>query len=60
VTKGKRRRRGVVAFVAAVAGISLAAPYVLNQTAGPASALAKKYPRNPITAINNGIHKGSS
>jgi hypothetical protein len=55
----KKRRRGVVAFVGLVAGISLAAPYVLNQAAGPNSALASKFPRNPLTAVNNGIHKGS-
>lgn len=52
----KRKRRGVLAFVGVVAGISLLAPYALNQLSG---ALASKYPRNPVTTINNGIHKGS-
>lgn len=55
----KKRRRGVIAFVGLVAGISLAAPYVLNSVAGSNSSLANKFPRNPLTAVNNGIHKGS-
>jgi hypothetical protein len=53
----KRRRRGVVAFVGLVAGISLAAPYALNQAS---KALAAKWPNNPVTTLNTGIHKGES
>lgn len=46
-----------MAFVGLVAGISLAAPYVLNQSS---KALANKWPNNPVTTLNNGIHKGES
>lgn len=53
----RRKRRGVLAFVGVVAGISLLAPYALNQAS---KALSTKYPNNPVTTINNGIHKGSS
>lgn len=53
----RRKRRGVLAFVGLVAGISLAAPYALNQTS---KALASRWPRNPITSLNTGIHKGES
>lgn len=42
----KRHRR--LAFVGAVAGIAILAPYTLN-------ALAKLWPNSPVATLNNGL-----
>jgi hypothetical protein len=49
----QRRRHGVLKFVAAVAGISLATPYVLSMA-------ASTWPNSVVAKLNTGIHKGSS
>lgn len=48
-----KRKRSPLAFVGAVAGIALLAPYALNQA-------ANAWPNSVIAKFNAGIHKGSS